>query len=83
MLTRHTRQSGLGASNKGFQMLQGLGWQPGQALGKDGQGIAAPIEARTVARGAGLGSAPTYNPEGINSYTDHVRAVTRARYEQL
>lgn len=33
----------LKADNKGFQMLQKLGWKEGQGLGQDGEGIVQPI----------------------------------------
>ena len=53
--------SQLDASNKGFQMLQGggagQGWQAGQGLGKEGQGVVAPVSVGGSGQGgAGVGS---------------------------
>jgi hypothetical protein len=30
-------------SNKGFQLLKGMGWRAGQGLGKNNQGIQGPV----------------------------------------
>ena len=37
------QDSKLGGDNKGFQLLQRMGWKEGGGLGAMGQGIAAPI----------------------------------------
>lgn len=33
----------IGAGNKGFKMLEKMGWKEGQSLGKDSQGILEPV----------------------------------------
>ena len=48
----------LDSSNKGFQMLNKMGWKEGSGLGKAGIGITAPVQAGGGGiRGAGVGSA--------------------------
>lgn len=62
------RKQSLGAGAKGFEMygigakmLAGMGFQPGKGLGKDLQGISAPIEAH-VRKGRGaIGTRFTLN----------------------
>ncbi|KAG0565414.1 hypothetical protein M758_8G183900 [Ceratodon purpureus] len=53
------RQEGLAAaipsSNIGFKMLQQMGYKPGIALGKSGQGVTAPISVDVKVNRTGLG----------------------------
>ena len=42
-------------SNLGNQMLRGMGWKPGQGLGKDSSGQLLPIKAVKRPRNLGLG----------------------------
>ncbi|KAH7288498.1 hypothetical protein KP509_31G028600 [Ceratopteris richardii] len=53
------RSEGLGlaisASNKGFKMLQQMGYKPGSALGKHGQGTVEPINLDVKRSRTGLG----------------------------
>ncbi|GAB5583692.1 G patch domain-containing protein 2 isoform X1 [Prionailurus iriomotensis] len=42
-------------SNIGNRMLQNMGWTPGSGLGRDGKGIAEPIQAMQRPKGLGLG----------------------------
>ncbi|XP_055966803.1 G patch domain-containing protein 2 isoform X2 [Sorex fumeus] len=42
-------------SNIGNRMLQNMGWTPGTGLGRDGKGIAEPIQALQRPKGVGLG----------------------------
>lgn len=37
-------KDGLGADNKGNQMMTQMGWQTGMGLGAQGQGITAPVQ---------------------------------------
>ena len=66
-------------SNIGNRMLQQMGWTQGSGLGRLGTGIAAPVDAVTVAAGAGLGSGAAYTPSG--SYQEHKMRMTRERYD--
>ncbi|XP_055327028.1 SURP and G-patch domain-containing protein 1 isoform X2 [Sitodiplosis mosellana] len=56
--------------NKGFQMLQKLGWTEGQGLGVDGGGILNPVNKATQRdSNQGLGTASNTTPEaGDNEY---------------
>ncbi|KAM6165756.1 G patch domain-containing protein 2 isoform 3-T3 [Erethizon dorsatum] len=42
-------------NNIGNRMLQNMGWTPGSGLGRDGKGIAEPIQATQRPKGLGLG----------------------------
>lgn len=42
-------------SNIGNRMLQSMGWTPGSGLGRDGRGIAEPVQAVQRPKGLGLG----------------------------
>lgn len=42
-------------NNIGNRMLQNMGWTPGSGLGRDGKGIAEPIQALQRPKGLGLG----------------------------
>lgn len=42
-------------NNIGNRMLQNMGWTPGSGLGRDGKGLAEPIQAMQRPKGLGLG----------------------------
>lgn len=50
-------QEALGASNKGFALLQKMGYKPGTALGKSGMGNVDPIPVQVKTDRQGLGRA--------------------------
>jgi len=61
--------------NKGFQMLQKLGWSEGQGLGSDGSGILDPInKAKTRDTNLGLGS---IRPDDVSSTDDEYDAYRK------
>ncbi|KAI8883612.1 SMAD/FHA domain-containing protein [Backusella circina FSU 941] len=67
---------------KGQQMLQKLGWQPGQALGKDqDQGIKVPIRPVAQTSKQGLGSTVIINPENETKKQRHWR-LAQERFNQ-
>jgi hypothetical protein len=41
-------QKAIAESNKGFKLLQGMGWKSGQGLGKNSQGIQKPVSYRVL-----------------------------------
>ena len=43
-------------NNQGHRMLLQMGWSPGQGLGKNNQGMSAPIQAERRQRRSGLGT---------------------------
>ena len=66
-------------ANRGAKLLQKMGWKKGQGLGRTASGIVAPVSARTLARGAGLGSGDL-GPLG-GGYND-VATMARSRYNR-
>uniref|UniRef100_A0A1A9Z8H5 G-patch domain-containing protein n=1 Tax=Glossina pallidipes TaxID=7398 RepID=A0A1A9Z8H5_GLOPL len=60
--------------NKGFQMLQKLGWKEGQGLGQDGEGIVDPINKGPQREGnQGLGVQNAASPEECDNEYDAYR----------
>jgi hypothetical protein len=80
-------KAGLAADNKGFKMLKLMGWSKGTGLGKDGQGITAPVEAKVHVHGAGIGAGVVQNASqarvGEGSYKEKAAEMARARYNAL
>lgn len=66
------------------KLMRKMGWNEGSGLGKNMQGISAPIQATMRQKGAGLGStAASYDMDPNDTYSDAVRKSARARYESL
>lgn len=79
-------KAGIGSSNIGFKMMKSMGWSGSSGLGKESQGITAPIEAKKHVPGAGIGAGIVLNasesrPEG--SYKEKAAVMARARYMKL
>jgi hypothetical protein len=77
-------KGGIGSDNIGNRMLQMMGWRNGQGLGKNKQGIVAPINAEVRVQGAGLGAAPVGTAEDVvtggMSYKAAAQRTVRMRY---
>ncbi len=55
-------------------VVQGMGWRAGEGLGRDNDGITAPIEVQLRAERSGLGSG------GSSSAAEYVNYIYRHTY---
>nr|XP_023659944.1 RNA-binding protein 5-like isoform X1 [Paramormyrops kingsleyae] len=77
-------KDGLNSDNLGNKMLQAMGWQEGKGLGRNQQGITAPIQTSLRMKGAGLGTkASSYELSTSDTYKDAVRKAMFARFTDL
>ena len=79
-------KQGLGADNVGNKLLQKMGWNEGQGLGKSQQGIVDPLMASRRQQGAGLGAAGSniaVDPEVAWDYRQAAKQQLFARYREL
>ncbi|GLH02559.1 RNA-binding protein 10 [Gryllus bimaculatus] len=77
-------KTGIGSENVGNKLLQKMGWQEGQGLGKANQGRTSIIQTEQRNSTAGLGSKDsTYGALPGETYKDCVKKMMFARYQEL
>uniref|UniRef100_A0A183UST2 RanBP2-type domain-containing protein n=1 Tax=Toxocara canis TaxID=6265 RepID=A0A183UST2_TOXCA len=74
----------LDETNIGNKLLKSMGWTEGTGIGKNNQGIVAPIAAERRVEGAGLGAAGSRVLHGANaSRRERARSAMISRYQEL
>lgn len=69
-------------SNIGSKMLKKMGWSHGEGLGKDGDGIKAPIPLVSYEKHAGVGSSVGIQINPGDTYTERARKYAMMLYEE-
>jgi len=82
--------TGIGSNNVGNKMMRAMGWREGVGLGRESNGITAPIGIRKVSDRAGLGAGPSTDEETQilptdsykNNYENvHLRVIKKYRVD--
>uniref|UniRef100_F1KTY5 RNA-binding protein 10 n=1 Tax=Ascaris suum TaxID=6253 RepID=F1KTY5_ASCSU len=74
----------LDETNIGNKLLKSMGWTEGRGIGKNNQGIVAPIATERRVEGAGLGAAGSRVLHGANaSRRERARSAMISRYQEL
>ncbi|KAJ2842534.1 hypothetical protein IWW36_005873 [Coemansia brasiliensis] len=70
-------EASIDSTNKGFSMLQSMGWVPGAGLGADSGGIVNPINVEGNEDRVGLGAPKDESPRA------KIARISRARFQQI
>lgn len=69
-------------NNIGSKMLKKMGWSHGEGLGKDGDGIKAPIALMSYEKHAGVGSSAGIQINPSDTYQQRARKYAMLDYEE-
>uniref|UniRef100_A0A183ATR7 G-patch domain-containing protein n=1 Tax=Echinostoma caproni TaxID=27848 RepID=A0A183ATR7_9TREM len=70
-------------SNVGSRLMEKMGWQAGQGLGRANQGRTQLVEAEFREQGVGLGIKTSKRGPPSDNYKDHVKRAMFARFHEL
>lgn len=70
-------------ANVGSRLMEKMGWQAGQGLGRANQGRTQLIEAEFREHGVGLGIKTGKRGPPSDNYKDHVKRAMFARFHEL
>jgi RNA-binding protein 5/10 len=77
-------QQGIGSDNIGNKLMQKMGWNAGEGLGRGKHGIRDPVQASRRTMGAGLGaSGSTVQLDPNDTYKDAVKKTMFARFHEM
>jgi RNA-binding protein 5/10 len=77
-------RDGIKDDNIGNRLLQKMGWNSGQGLGRSRQGIVDPIEARQRQAQAGLGArGSSFNVEPTGTYKERARKTFYQYFQEI
>ncbi|VDQ04439.1 unnamed protein product [Trichobilharzia regenti] len=71
------------APNVGSRLMEKMGWQAGQGLGRSNQGRTQIIEAEFREAGVGLGIKTSKRGPQSDNYKDNVKRAMFARFHEL
>ncbi|XP_053684863.1 angiogenic factor with G patch and FHA domains 1 isoform X2 [Sabethes cyaneus] len=72
----------IGSENKGFQMLSKLGWNAGETLGANEDGLKEPIKLLTNVGTSGLGSQPLKDPSRVAAGNASKKLIWKKRQKK-
>ncbi|CAH1164656.1 unnamed protein product [Phaedon cochleariae] len=69
--------------NKGFKMLEKMGWKQGESLGKDGEGLLEPVKLVSNEGKSGVGSTESVVQSFVPNERQEIWKKTQERFQKL